>query len=94
VAIGRPAARASASFGTSYARLPLGAAIDGWPQRQVTGEALAQGAIGGLLGAALGVGGAALIGAIEGVGLWRPAQRKPHAREPCRRAWEVLIDRR
>jgi ABC-type antimicrobial peptide transport system permease subunit len=40
----------------------------GWPQRlvvrQVTGEALAQGALGGLLGAALGVGGAALIGAI------------------------------
>jgi ABC-type antimicrobial peptide transport system permease subunit len=40
----------------------------GWPQRlvvrQVTGEALAQGALGGLLGAALGIGGAALIGAI------------------------------
>ena len=40
----------------------------GWPQRlvvrQVTGEALAQGALGGLFGAALGVGGAALIGAI------------------------------
>jgi putative ABC transport system permease protein len=40
----------------------------GWPQRlvvrQVTGEALAQGALGGLLGAALGVRGAALIGAI------------------------------
>jgi ABC-type antimicrobial peptide transport system permease subunit len=40
----------------------------GWPQRlvvrQVTGEALAQGALGGLLGAALGVGGAALIGAV------------------------------
>jgi putative ABC transport system permease protein len=40
----------------------------GWPQRlvvrQVTGEALAQGALGGLLGAALGVGGAALISAI------------------------------
>jgi ABC-type antimicrobial peptide transport system permease subunit len=39
----------------------------GWPQRlvirQVTGEALAQGALGGLLGAALGVGGAALVGA-------------------------------
>jgi ABC-type antimicrobial peptide transport system permease subunit len=40
----------------------------GWPQRlvvrQVTGEALAQGALGGLLGAALGVGAAALIGAV------------------------------
>ena len=40
----------------------------GWPQRlvvrQVTGEALAQGGLGGVLGAALGVGGAALIGAI------------------------------
>jgi putative ABC transport system permease protein len=40
----------------------------GWPQhlvvRQVTGEALAQGALGGLLGAALGIGGAALISAI------------------------------
>jgi putative ABC transport system permease protein len=40
----------------------------GWPQRlvvrQVTGEALAQGALGGLLGAALGVGGAAVIGAV------------------------------
>jgi ABC-type antimicrobial peptide transport system permease subunit len=39
----------------------------GWPQhlvvRQVTGEALAQGALGGLLGAALGVGGAALASA-------------------------------
>jgi ABC-type antimicrobial peptide transport system permease subunit len=40
----------------------------GWPQRlvvrQVTGEALAQGALGGLLGAARGVGAAALIGAV------------------------------
>jgi putative ABC transport system permease protein len=40
----------------------------GWPQRkvvrQVGGESLAQGAIGGLLGVALGVGGAALITAI------------------------------
>jgi putative ABC transport system permease protein len=37
----------------------------GWPQRlvvrQVTGEALAQGALGGVLGVVLGVGGAALI---------------------------------
>jgi ABC-type antimicrobial peptide transport system permease subunit len=37
----------------------------GWPQRlvvrQVTGEALAQGALGGVLGALIGVGGAALI---------------------------------
>lgn len=40
----------------------------GWPQRkvvrQVTGEALAQGALGGVLGAAIGVGAAALITAI------------------------------
>jgi putative ABC transport system permease protein len=40
----------------------------GWPQRlvvrQVTGEALAQGAIGGLVGAVIGIAGAALIGAI------------------------------
>lgn len=40
----------------------------GWPQRlvvrQVTGEALAQGALGGVLGALLGVGGAALVSAI------------------------------
>jgi ABC-type antimicrobial peptide transport system permease subunit len=40
----------------------------GWRQRlvvrQVTGESLVQGVIGGLLGAALGVGGAALIDAI------------------------------
>jgi ABC-type antimicrobial peptide transport system permease subunit len=39
----------------------------GWSQRlvvrQVTGEALAQGALGGLLGAAIGVGGAALVSA-------------------------------
>ena len=39
----------------------------GWPQRlvirQVTGEALAEGALGGLLGVALGVGGAALVSA-------------------------------
>src|SRR4051812_20951627 len=37
----------------------------GWPQRlvvrQITGESLAQGLIGGLVGAALGIGGAALI---------------------------------
>jgi hypothetical protein len=37
----------------------------GWPQRlvvrQVAGESLAQGALGGLLGAAIGVGGAALV---------------------------------
>ncbi|MBA3262737.1 MAG: ABC transporter permease [Thermoleophilaceae bacterium] len=40
----------------------------GWPQRkvvrQVTGEALAQGALGGVLGAAIGVGAAALITAV------------------------------
>ena len=40
----------------------------GWPQRlvvrQVTGESLAQGLLGGLIGAAIGVGGAALIGAV------------------------------
>jgi ABC-type antimicrobial peptide transport system permease subunit len=40
----------------------------GWRQRlvvrQVTGESLVQGALGGLLGAAIGVGGAAIIGAI------------------------------
>jgi putative ABC transport system permease protein len=40
----------------------------GWPQRkvvrQVAGESLAQGALGGLLGMALGVAGAALISAI------------------------------
>jgi hypothetical protein len=40
----------------------------GWPQRlvvrQVTGEALVQGALGGLLGAAIGIGGAAIIEAI------------------------------
>jgi putative ABC transport system permease protein len=40
----------------------------GWPQRkvvrQVTGEALAQGALGGVLGTAIGVGAAALITAI------------------------------
>ena len=40
----------------------------GWPQRlvvrQVTGEALAQGALGGVLGALIGVGGAALVSAI------------------------------
>ena len=32
--------------------------------RQVTGEALAQGALGGLLGALIGVGGAALVSAV------------------------------
>jgi ABC-type antimicrobial peptide transport system permease subunit len=40
----------------------------GWPQRlvvrQVTGESVAQGLLGGVLGAALGVGAAALIGAM------------------------------
>ncbi len=40
----------------------------GWPQRlvvrQVTGEALAQGALGGVLGALIGIGGAALVSAI------------------------------
>ena len=40
----------------------------GWPQRlvvrQVTGEALAQGALGGILGALIGVAGAALVSAI------------------------------
>jgi ABC-type antimicrobial peptide transport system permease subunit len=40
----------------------------GWRQwlvvRQVTGEALAQGVLGGIAGAALGIGGAALIGAL------------------------------
>jgi putative ABC transport system permease protein len=40
----------------------------GWPQRkvvrQVTGESLAQGALGGLVGAAVGVGGAAIITAV------------------------------
>src|SRR5207249_3311796 len=40
----------------------------GWPQRkvvrQVTGESLVQGALGGLAGAAIGVGAAALITAI------------------------------
>ena len=40
----------------------------GWPQRlvvrQVTGESLAQGAIGGVLGALVGIGGAALVGAL------------------------------
>jgi ABC-type antimicrobial peptide transport system permease subunit len=40
----------------------------GWPQRlvvrQVTGEALAQGALGGVVGALIGVGGAALVSAI------------------------------
>ena len=40
----------------------------GWPQRlvvrQVTGEALAQGALGGALGALIGVGGAALVSAV------------------------------
>ena len=39
----------------------------GWPQRlvvrQVTGESLAQGLLGGLVGAAIGIGGAALISA-------------------------------
>ncbi|HET8949182.1 MAG TPA: FtsX-like permease family protein, partial [Solirubrobacteraceae bacterium] len=39
----------------------------GWPQRlvvrQVTGESVAQGLLGGILGAAIGVGAAALIGA-------------------------------
>ena len=40
----------------------------GWPQRlvvrQVTGEALAQGALGGLFGALIGLGGAALVSAV------------------------------
>ena len=40
----------------------------GWPQRlvvrQVTGESLAQGAIGGVLGALIGIGGAALVSAV------------------------------
>ena len=40
----------------------------GWPQRlvvrQVTGESLAQGALGGLLGALVGIGGAALASAL------------------------------
>ena len=40
----------------------------GWRRRlvvrQVTGESLVQGALGGLLGAAIGIGGAAIIGAI------------------------------
>jgi putative ABC transport system permease protein len=40
----------------------------GWPQRkvvrQVTGESLAQGALGGVLGAAIGVAGAAIITAV------------------------------
>jgi ABC-type antimicrobial peptide transport system permease subunit len=40
----------------------------GWPQRlvvrQVTGEALAQGAVGGVIGALIGVGGAALVSAV------------------------------
>jgi ABC-type antimicrobial peptide transport system permease subunit len=40
----------------------------GWPQRlvvrQVTGEALAQGAVGGLIGALIGVGGSALVSAV------------------------------
>jgi len=40
----------------------------GWPQRlvvrQVTGESVAQGLLGGLLGAAIGVGAAALVGAM------------------------------
>jgi len=40
----------------------------GWPRRlvvrQVTGEALVQGVLGGLLGAALGVGGALLVEAV------------------------------
>ena len=40
----------------------------GWPQRlvvrQVTGEALAQALLGGLIGAVIGIGGAALIGAV------------------------------
>jgi putative ABC transport system permease protein len=41
----------------------------GWPQRlvvrQVAGESLAQGAIGGLVGAVIGIGGAALISAVS-----------------------------
>jgi ABC-type antimicrobial peptide transport system permease subunit len=41
----------------------------GWPQRlvvrQVTGESLMQGALGGVLGVVLGVGGAALISAVS-----------------------------
>ncbi|MBN1528278.1 MAG: ABC transporter permease [Thermoleophilaceae bacterium] len=40
----------------------------GWPQRlvvrQVTGEALAQGAVGGALGALIGIGGAAVVSAV------------------------------
>ena len=40
----------------------------GWPRRlvvrQVSGESLAQGALGGVLGALLGIGGAALVGAL------------------------------
>lgn len=40
----------------------------GWPQwlvvRQVTGESVAQGVLGGLLGALVGIGGAALVGAV------------------------------
>src|SRR3954453_13203829 len=40
----------------------------GWPQRlvvrQVTGESLAQGALGGIVGAALGIGGAAVVAAV------------------------------
>jgi ABC-type antimicrobial peptide transport system permease subunit len=41
----------------------------GWPQRlvvrQVAGESLAQGAIGGLVGVIIGIGGAALVSAVS-----------------------------
>jgi ABC-type antimicrobial peptide transport system permease subunit len=56
----------------------------GWPQRlvvrQVTGEALAQGALGGIVGAALGVGGAAILTAIGPeleATVAQPAQQAP-----------------
>ena len=76
----------------------------GWPQRkvvrQVAGESLAQGALGGVLGAAIGVGAAALITAIgpeleatvaqasRAVGQAVRAVRAPtgSARAPCRPA--------
>ena len=56
--------------------------------RQVTGEALAQGALGGVLGALIGVGGAALVSAIgpELEGHGRPGGvGRPEARRAGRR---------
>ena len=59
----------------------------GWPQRkvvrQVTGESLVQGALGGVLGALLGIGGAAVISAV-GVSL-KASVAAPAAAAPGRR---------